>query len=115
MGDDRFGAHSPYRVCLPLVNAAPAPAIEYEAESKSLIAAEKALRAAGLQRVAIYHSHPTSAPIPSHKDCERAYDDSVMYLIISLESGQPEMRAWWLFEGGFEPAEWGFADDSGVE
>jgi len=99
----------------PLVNAAKTPATEYLSEPRSMFAADRAIRAAGLDVVAVYHSHPTSPPVPSKKDIASNYSDWVMNLIISLESGQPEMRAWWLFEGGFEPAEWGFADDNGVE
>ncbi len=98
----------------PLVNAAATPAIEYLSEPRSMFTADRAIRAAGLDVVAVYHSHPTSAAMPSKKDVATNYSDSVMNLIISLQTGQPELRAWWLFDAGFEPGEWRIAEDEGV-
>ena len=36
---------------------------------------------------------------PSRKDLERNYSESVVNLIISLQSSQPEVRGWWLTAG----------------
>src|SRR5436853_506257 len=44
----------------PLVNAASTPKTEYLSEPRSMFAADRAIRAAGLDVVAVYHSHPTS-------------------------------------------------------
>src|SRR5579871_5040810 len=64
--------------CLPLVNAATNPEVEYLSESRSILDAHKAMRAAGLVEVAIYHSHPTSDPVPSRKDRDNnPYDEFV--------------------------------------
>jgi proteasome lid subunit RPN8/RPN11 len=95
----------------PLVNAAQNPATEYLSEPRSMFAADRAIRAAGFDVVAVYHSHPTSPAVPSRKDIATNYSDSVLNLIISLETGQPEVRAWWLWEGGFDEGEWGIAED----
>ena len=94
-----------------LINEHETPTIEYRSKPECMFAATKTMRSDGLQEVAVYHSHPTSPPVPSRKDVARSYSDWVMNLIISLESGQPEVRAWWLLDAGFEPAEWDLADD----
>lgn len=80
---------------LPLINAAASP-VEYWSDGRSLLDAHKYMDREGLELLAIYHSHPTSAPIPSKKDRERSYDENIMALIISLQSEPPEVRAWWL-------------------
>jgi proteasome lid subunit RPN8/RPN11 len=94
----------------PLVNAAASPR-EYNADSRSLIAAHIDMREGGLERLAIYHSHPTSEAVPSRTDLERNYDPSVVYLIISLRTGQPEVRAWWLLEDAYREAEWDITEE----
>jgi len=90
-----------------LVNDAGAPSREYRSDSKSLLAAHRAMRDNGLNLVAVCHSHPTSAAIPSRKDlADNAYGDSVMHLIISLLDGQPDLKAWWLSDHEFVPGKW---------
>jgi proteasome lid subunit RPN8/RPN11 len=96
----------------PLVNAAKQPEIEYLSEPRSILAASRAIRAAGLEEVAVYHSHPTSEAVPSRKDCgQNAYGDWLMHLIISLKTGQPTLRGWWLYENRFEEGKWEIAED----
>ena len=56
--------------------------------------------------LAIYHSHPTSEAVPSRKDLERNYSPDVINLIISMRSGTPEVRGWWLTSEGYHEAEW---------
>src|SRR3954467_10182815 len=58
--------------CYPLVNALASP-VEYEAESHCLIAAYRDLTGKGLDILAVYHSHPTSPPVPSKKDLARNF------------------------------------------
>ncbi len=89
----------------PLVNEA-ASAIEYRSEPRSMFQAVKAMRPFGHDIVAIYHSHPTSAPIPSRTDLERNFSADVVNLIISLKDAEPLMRGWWLTENAFEEAAW---------
>src|SRR5437588_11493395 len=65
-----------------LVNAA-ASATAYESDARSILKAFQDIRRLGLELLAIYHSHPTSPPIPSRKDLERnAYGDEVVHFII---------------------------------
>jgi proteasome lid subunit RPN8/RPN11 len=68
------------------------------------------MRGLGLEIVAIYHSHPTSAPVPSRTDLERNYSPDVMNLIISLQDGNTQMRGWWLSDKDFREADWRLAD-----
>jgi proteasome lid subunit RPN8/RPN11 len=92
-----------------LVNEADSPT-EYHAE-KSVFEATKAMRQAGHDIVAIYHSHPTSEPIPSKKDLERNfYGDCVVHFIIGLAGPTPLLRGWWLTESAFEEAAWEIID-----
>jgi proteasome lid subunit RPN8/RPN11 len=90
----------------PLVNELASPT-EYSAEAKSLITAHKDMRARGIIELAVYHSHPTSAPIPSRTDRERNfYGTLVVFLIIGLKDARPEVRSWWLRERDFVEADW---------
>ena len=90
---------------LPLVNARASPT-EYESEPRSLFAAHKAMRAAGTEVLAVYHSHPTTDPVPSRHDLERNYSESVVNLIIGLRHPEPEVRGWWLTAEAAREATW---------
>jgi proteasome lid subunit RPN8/RPN11 len=81
---------------LPLVNAAASPR-EFDSEPRSMLAAYKQMRQESLEMLAVYHSHPASAPVPSRTDLGRNnHGDSVVNLIVSLGTDVPEIRAWWL-------------------
>src|SRR6185369_7134750 len=67
----------------PLINAAASPRL-FESEPKSMFRAYREIELEGLQLLAVYHSHPTSAPVPSKTDLERSYSPEVMCVIISL-------------------------------
>jgi proteasome lid subunit RPN8/RPN11 len=67
----------------------------------------RAIDAEGLEVVAAYHSHPTSAPVPSRKDLDRnPWDDWAAHVIVSLARSEAEVRVWWLTEAAFTEAEW---------
>lgn len=93
----------------PLVNAAASP-VEYLSEPKSMFAAVRELTKAGLEILAIYHSHPTTPPVPSKTDRERNYSGDVMNLIVSLKEDEPVVKAWWLTEDGAWEAAWEVVD-----
>jgi len=79
----------------------------YLTNAQDLLAAYRAMRAAKTEVLAIYHSHPTSEPVPSRRDVEEnTYGETVMHFIVSLAGSEPEVRAWWLTEGGYREAEW---------
>jgi proteasome lid subunit RPN8/RPN11 len=89
-----------------------ASAVEYLSEERSLFAAVRAMRGESLDIVAVYHSHPTTAPVPSRKDLERNYYGSaVVHFIISLKEATPVMRGWWLTETDYREAEWECVED----
>jgi proteasome lid subunit RPN8/RPN11 len=88
-----------------LVNAAASPK-EYLSDGDSMFAAWKDWRVHDLEVLAIYHSHPTSAPIPSRTDLERNYSPEVVNFIISLTGSEPEVRGWWLTDRDYREAEW---------
>jgi proteasome lid subunit RPN8/RPN11 len=76
-------------------------------------AAHKAMRAEQIDLLAVYHSHPTSEPVPSRTDCaQNYYGPDTVHLIISLKDGVANMRAWRLAESNFEEAKWEFAEDA---
>jgi proteasome lid subunit RPN8/RPN11 len=73
--------------------------------------ADRAMRQHGLEMLAVYHSHPTSAPVPSRKDLERNYyGELVVHLIVSLMTDPPTVRGWWLTADNYREAEWVIAD-----
>jgi [CysO sulfur-carrier protein]-S-L-cysteine hydrolase len=94
----------------PLSNALSSP-VRYESDPKALFAAFKDMRDAGIELLAIYHSHPTSEPVPSRTDLERNfYGSAVVHLIVSLQGGVPAVRAWRLGETAYTEAEWTLGD-----
>jgi [CysO sulfur-carrier protein]-S-L-cysteine hydrolase len=94
-----------------LVNAAASP-VEYESDPRSILDAFKDMRRCGWDLVGIYHSHPTSPPVPSGKDLERnSYGAEVVHFIISLQFAQPEVRGWRLSPTSYAEADWTCVDD----
>ncbi len=69
----------------------------YATNARDLLTASKAIRAAGWEWLAVYHSHPSSPPVPSRTDlAENTYGESVAHVIVGLAGGEAEVRAWWL-------------------
>lgn len=52
---------------------------------------------------AIYHSHPSSPPIPSTTDLREANWPDALMLIVSLLDGREDVRAWRVLPAGSEP------------
>lgn len=99
------------KACYPLVNEAASPT-EYRSEPRSMFLAIKAIREQGQEILAVYHSHPTSDPIPSKTDRERNYSPDVANFIIGLKSTPAEVRVWWLTLESFEEAAWDVVESS---
>lgn len=76
-----------------IVNELASPT-RFRSEPGSLFRALKAIRLAGEDVVAIYHSHPTSDPIPSMIDRDLCWAEDVVDLIIGLATPIPQCRAW---------------------
>ncbi len=87
-----------------LVNEAASP-FEYAGAPKSMFSAFKDMREKGIELLAIYHSHPTSPPMPSKTDLERNFYPDAVHVIVSLLPNPPEMRAWRLEGDRFTEAD----------
>jgi len=92
-----------------LVNATASPT-EYLSDARSMFEAVRDMRRLGLDVVAVYHSHPASAPVPSRTDLAQNYSPDVMNFIISLQNAEPQIRGWWLEENTFREADWSLSD-----
>lgn len=69
-------------------------------------AAIRRARSSTQEVVGAYHSHPSSPARPSETDLAEANDPGLIHLIVSLASErQPEIRAFRLIEGNFQPLE----------
>lgn len=89
----------------PVTNDAASPS-EYATNPRDLLGAFREMRRDGTEPLAFYHSHPTSAAVPSAKDVARnTYGETVVHVIIGLGDAKPDVRAWWLTESGFRSAE----------
>lgn len=78
----------------------------FEMDPEEQIHAMKAMREAGEELYAIYHSHPDAPASPSATDLQQAYYRDVLYLIISLNTkGVLEMRAYKIQQDNFEPVD----------
>ena len=90
----------------PLINVAASPR-EFLANDRTLFEAHKDMRLRGLEMLTVYHSHPTSAPIPSRTDLERNWmGDEVACMIVSLAVSPSVVRVWWLGATEYREATW---------
>jgi len=69
-------------------------------EPKEQFAVVKDIRSAGLQMLAIYHSHPETPARPSPKDIRLALTPDVTYVIISLQDLSSPVIRGFLIENG---------------
>ena len=89
----------------PVGNDANSPT-DYATNPRDLLTAFRAMREGGTELLAVYHSHPTSAPAPSQKDrVQNTYGTSVVHLIVGLAGDEPDVRGWWLGEPDVREAE----------
>ena len=68
----------------PVKNARQSP-LAYQADPEEQFRALQDIEASGWEIVAIYHSHPASAPYPSPRDVDQAFYPEALYLIVSLQ------------------------------
>jgi len=86
--------------CYPVANVAADPRRLFAMDPAQQIAALRALRNRGEELFAIYHSHPSTPPLPSTTDLAQAAYPEALYLIISLQTrGVLEMRGFRLKDG----------------
>lgn len=79
----------------------------YLVSPQDLLAAMKRARAAGMDLVGVYHTHPEHPAVPSDFDRDAAWPDW-SYIILSVREGKgAELRSWVLEEDGT-----GFAEEA---
>ena len=89
----------PHRL-LPVANVAGEPGRLFEMDPKGQIDAMRAIREAGEEFFAIFHSHPHAPAAPSATDIEQSEYPRVLHLIVSLNTkGVLEMRGYRIEEG----------------
>ena len=89
----------------PLRNAS-ASEVRYDADPRDLIEAIQALRAGEKEILAIYHSHPRWAAVPSKTDLAENHYGDLPRIIVSLLGETPEVRIWRLDPDSYEELPW---------
>lgn len=82
-------------------NAHPTPTTRYVIDPREQLRAFRAIDAAGEELLGIYHSHPVSQPYPSPTDRAEAHYPDAFYVLVSLRSATPEIRAFRIGEDDF--------------
>ena len=88
---------------LPLANELKSPT-RFLTEPYSMLRAEKRCRELKLEVLAIFHSHPTSEPVPSKYDVADHYSSTVMSLILTMIDNPMPLQGWWIENGMFQRA-----------
>lgn len=108
---------APYEICgfigghngqaetvVPVPNASQSPRDHFEFERQAMVSTIITLQRSGQDIIAIYHSHPESAAVPSVRDIQQATWPDAMYVIVGLPE-QSDVRAWSLRDGRATPVE----------
>ena len=86
----------------PATNAAADTARNYEIAAGELFALMREMRAAGVELMGIYHSHPNGKNEPSLRDVERAYYPQAAFFIVSAGAEVAAVRAFSIRDGRVE-------------
>ncbi|HTS11423.1 MAG TPA: M67 family metallopeptidase [Candidatus Limnocylindrales bacterium] len=84
----------------PAENVAVNPATAYEIAPREIFDLMREMRAAGLDLLGIYHSHPNGKNEPSPRDIESAYYPDAAYFIISPLAAAPRPVRAFSIRGG---------------
>ncbi|WP_433242464.1 Mov34/MPN/PAD-1 family protein [Actinomadura nitritigenes] len=79
---------------VPMANTAGDRRRRFRFDPDEQLAVWRDMDARGEDPVVVYHSHPTTAAVPSPSDIGGAWDPSVHYLIVSTRDPVPEVRAY---------------------
>jgi proteasome lid subunit RPN8/RPN11 len=94
------GTQDKVYVVIPVPNELNSP-VRYRFAPADHLAAFNQIERAGLDLLAIYHSHPKGPPHPSNTDIdEAAYD--VVYIIWSPENDEWQERGFWISDGSYK-------------
>jgi [CysO sulfur-carrier protein]-S-L-cysteine hydrolase len=111
-----LGGHPPLVSSFHPMRNASASETRYDADARDLVDAVVDLRARGAEILAIYHSHPRWAAIPSRTDLQENHYGAVPRIIVSLLGPEPEVRVWRLDPESYEELPWRIVPDGlGVE
>lgn len=84
----------------PAENIAANPATSYEVATKEIVQLMREIRAAGLEMLGIYHSHPNGRGEPSETDIATVGYPDAAYFIISLAADvDAVVRAFLIHDG----------------
>lgn len=96
------GLHGHVRRVYAVENRLRSP-VAFEMEPRQQIDAMLDLEQAGLDLLAIYHSHPKGPQTPSPTDVAKAYYPGVAHVIVSLaDRRHPSIRAFTIKEDAFD-------------
>lgn len=107
-----LGGMSPRVDVIYRLRNASASETRYDADPGDLIAAVREMRERGAQILAIYHSHPKWAAIPSSADLRENYYEDVPRIIVSLRAPEAEVRVWRLEPDQYHELPWRVVSDS---
>ena len=114
VGEERGGLRQVLHAAPVENGAAQDRARRYEIPAERFLEAERRARAAGLEVVGFFHSHPECPPEPSIFDRERAWPYYSYFIVGVGPDGVTEMRSWRMeAEGGaLEPEPWSVEQDA---
>jgi proteasome lid subunit RPN8/RPN11 len=78
----------------PLMNVFASPT-RFRVEPKELLVTHRRMRDEGVELIAVYHSHPSSEPVPSRTDLsEHFHGEVVACVILGMLETPPTVKAW---------------------
>jgi [CysO sulfur-carrier protein]-S-L-cysteine hydrolase len=85
-------------------NAEASP-LRYSLDAQDQFRIMRQMEEAGEELVSIYHSHTGSPAYPSQTDVNLALYPDAVYVIVSLQSEEPDVRGYWIRDGEIDDAE----------
>ena len=71
----------------------------FQMDPAEQFAVVRAMRAAGTEMLAVYHSHPASPARPSEEDIRYGLTAGLPYVILSLAGDEPAVKGFLIYEG----------------
>ncbi len=85
----------------PAANIDRSPRTRFTIDPRDHFDAIRTARARGVEVIGFYHSHPRSAPVPSATDRSESPYAGVVYAIVGLSRGDPDVRMFRFDDGDF--------------
>ncbi len=85
-------------ICYPITNAAHSSRI-YALDGREYLKVDRAVEDAGMELLAVYHSHTHTVAYPSPTDVEAAVDPSWHYVLVSMADESPSVRSYRIIDG----------------